>query len=121
MRDVVAAADRRETFLRKYSKGGAKGAAVGLDRLRLWSWQVLVAVKFLHARGLAHGSLSASNVLLAESGNAQVTDFENFLLGLPHGGHSRTDAVSRLRVPASSLAAFDLYRDGQRTRNLKAK
>ena len=123
VRDALAAADRRETFLRKYCKGGGGGAkgGLGLERLRLWSWQVLVALKFLHARGLAHGSLSACNVLLAESGSAQVTDFENLLLGLPHGGHSRTDAVSRLRAPASSLAAFDLYRDGQCARNLKAK
>ena len=75
---------------------------------------MLVALKFLHDRGLAHGSLSASNVLLSESGSAQLSDFENFFLGLPHGGSSRTDAVSRLRVPSSSLAAFDLYRDGHR-------
>ena len=73
-----------------------------------------VALKFLHDRGLAHGSLSASNVLLSESGSAQLSDFENFFLGLPHGGLTRTDAVSRLRVPTSSLAAFDLYRDGHR-------
>ena len=122
MRDVIASgagrrnnANPKETFLRKYCGGDKKrsAAGVGLGDLRLWSWQVLVALKFLHDRGLAHGTLSASNVLLSESGSAQLSDFENFLLGLPHGGFSRTDAVSRLRVPSSSLAAFDLYRDGR--------
>ena len=113
VRDAIAHAKPRETFLRKYCNGGGgrRGASpVALGDLRLWSWQALVGLKFLHDRGLAHGSLSASNVLLSESGSAQITDFENFLLGLPHGGISRTDAVSRLRAPSSSLANFDLYR-----------
>ena len=115
VRDAIANAKPRETFLRKYCNGGGgrRGASpVALGDLRLWSWQALVGLKFLHDRGLAHGSLSASNILLSESGSAQIADFENFLLGLPHGGISRTDAVSRLRAPSSSLANFDLYRKG---------
>ena len=113
VRDAIANAKPRETFLRKYCNGGGgrRGASpVALGDLRLWSWQALVGLKFLHDRGLAHGSLSASNILLSESGSGQIADFENFLLGLPHGGISRTDAVSRLRAPSSSLANFDLYR-----------
>ena len=110
MRDVIRNnAKPKETFLRKYCRKRSS-SGLGLGDLRRWSWQALVGLKFLHERGLAHGSLSASNVLLSEGGSAQLADFENFFLGLPHGGYSRTDAVSRLRVPSSSLAAFDLYR-----------
>jgi PX domain-containing protein kinase-like protein len=54
LRDLLTDSNPKQGFLKKYCKQ-MKGRSFELNDLRIFSWQILDAIKFLHDKGIAHG------------------------------------------------------------------
>uniref|UniRef100_A0A3B1J8A9 non-specific serine/threonine protein kinase n=1 Tax=Astyanax mexicanus TaxID=7994 RepID=A0A3B1J8A9_ASTMX len=48
---------------------------IPIDKIRLWFFQLLSAVDYLHQQGIAHRDLKCCNVLLTADSQAKLTDF----------------------------------------------
>lgn len=46
-----------------------------LTVLRIYLFQVMVGLRYLHVKKVAHGNLTCSNVLLNISGNVKLIDY----------------------------------------------
>lgn len=74
----------------------------------LWLRQIARALRFLHASGIVHGSLSPCNVLLSEDGaRALVADFGSARLRDASG----PDAAASLSLGGHSAAVSPRYHD----------
>uniref|UniRef100_A0A8C7FGM6 non-specific serine/threonine protein kinase n=1 Tax=Oncorhynchus kisutch TaxID=8019 RepID=A0A8C7FGM6_ONCKI len=57
------------------SQSLASQTAIPLERLRLFTTQLLAALDYLHSNSVVHKQLGASNVLLDHLGNVRLTDY----------------------------------------------
>lgn len=71
-------ADGRPYFTMDYMPGGditARAKNLSLDNFLHYALMILSALDYIHSRGLIHGDLKPSNILIDELGNPRLVDF----------------------------------------------
>ena len=96
----------KSSFWVKYCSGRRTKRNFEATDLRLIGRQVLEGLKFLHSKAIAHGHIHAGNVFITDEGTAQLSELENYLVGL--NSTLRSSAVE-LRAASASLESFDVY------------
>uniref|UniRef100_A0A8D8MC35 PX domain-containing protein kinase-like protein n=1 Tax=Cacopsylla melanoneura TaxID=428564 RepID=A0A8D8MC35_9HEMI len=83
------------------------------------SLQILRGLQFLHSKGLCHGHLHTGNILISPSGNIQLSDVDNYPLGLssfyrPHFIHHRAvcSTLETIDVFCFGLVLWELCKRG---------
>ncbi|XP_051776973.1 PX domain-containing protein kinase-like protein isoform X3 [Erpetoichthys calabaricus] len=106
IRDHICKAKPKDTFLKKYCMP-KKIQGLELQKIKLFSRQILEVVKFLQDKGFPYGHLHASNILL-EGDECKLLDIENSLLGLPSSYRSFFTQFRKI----STMESIDVYSFG---------
>ncbi|KAG2361641.1 kinase-like domain-containing protein [Suillus spraguei] len=79
-----------------------------LDRLFLLLFQVVLGLKYLHAKDIIHGDLTPVNVLINENENALLADFGlSHLLGEHETSFFKSDGPGAIRWAAPEITQLD--------------
>ncbi|KAL1449266.1 hypothetical protein WDU94_000476 [Cyamophila willieti] len=68
--------------------------------------QILRGLEFLHSKGLCHGHLHTGNILISSSGSIQLSDIDNYPLGL---SSFYRPYLIQYRAVCSSLETIDVF------------
>ena len=87
-------------YLTKYALPKKPYQTPNVEAIKRIAKQILVALHYLHTKGLAYGHLHTGNVLIEPAGcRVRLTDLVNGLLGLPY--YYRTYVVEHHKLKVS--------------------
>ncbi|XP_026320867.1 PX domain-containing protein kinase-like protein [Hyposmocoma kahamanoa] len=103
VRDMLYGTDYTKNHLSKYGNPKVRKPFTS-GQIAHYGYQMLVALKFLHEKGLPHGHIHPGNIAI-ENQKVQLLDLENILMGVPC--HDRPYLLELRKT--SSMEAVDVY------------
>lgn len=103
LRDILYGTEYSKNYLVKYGNPKVR-KPLTIGQIAHYGYQILLALKFLHEKGIPHGHIHPGNITI-ENQRVLLLDIENVLLGVPC--HYRPHLLELRRT--SSAEAIDVY------------